>query len=53
MRPAVCVICPLYADKYHTLQPKKNFCQVYIPAENDFDFFRRCDRELCEAFLTS
>ena len=44
-------ICPTEADKSHTCG--KCFRHAHVAAENQFDLFRACGRELCEAPLTS
>ena len=47
------IICPRFADKFHTDKLRSIFCRVHAPAENRFDLVRHCGGELCEAFLTS
>ena len=66
LQSAARIICPLWADKFHTCSLRSIFCQVQevncpkgarettlgcAPAENDFDSFRRCGGERKRGFF--
>ena len=51
LQSAARIICPLWADKFHTCSLRSIFCQVHAPAENDFDSFRRCGGERKRGFF--